>query len=163
MNRLRLTMCLILAFVGFCFEADSNRVYADSAFKTGYDRYYKKNAEPSTPAQKALSGKRTSCFTCHEKGRKGKDAKTYKIPYGTELSKLLNKSSEEGEEFDRKGFAKLLKAEFRANDDPNSPGESERKLQQALVALESLKAPNGKTYGENFAEGVAPNELKEAN
>ncbi len=134
----------------------------DAAFKTGYDRYYKKNAAPETPAQKGLSGKKTSCFTCHEKGKKGKDAKTYRIPFGKELSKLLHKGDKDGKEFDRKSFAKLLKAEFKVNKNPNKPGEVEKRLQQAFVALERLKAPNGNTYGEKFAEGIPPNELTEA-
>lgn len=157
----------LCVFASLCVESNSNCAYADAAFKTGYDRYYKKNAEPKTPAQKALSGKKTSCFTCHEKGRKGKDAKTYRIPFGNELFKLLHKvdkkkGDKESEKFDRKSFAKLLKAEFKVNKNPNKAGEAEKKLQQAFIALEKLKAPNGKTYGKNFAEGISPGELTEA-
>ena len=162
MNSLGSSVLPLCVFAILCVQANSNRAYGDAAFKTGYDRYYKKNAAPKTPSQKALSGKKTSCFTCHEKGKKGKDAKTYRIPFGKELSKLLHKGDKDGKKFDRKSFAKLLKAEFKVNKNPNKPGEVEKKLQQAFVALEKLKAPNGKTYGEKFAEGIPPNELTEA-
>jgi cytochrome c553 len=150
---------LVFSFVVVLDSPVSNHAYADAAFKSAYDRYYKKNEAPQTSAQKALHGKKTSCFTCHEKGRKGKDAKTYRNSYGKEVAKLLHKGEKEGAKFDRKSFAKLLKAEFRKNKNPNKPGEAEKRLQRAFVALEKVKAPNGKTYGENFARGIPPDEL----
>lgn len=159
MNYYRLRSTVLFLVASLFIGTGAQSLHGDAAFKMGYDRYYKKVESPVSPAQKGLKGKKTSCFTCHEKGRKGKDAKKFRNPYGEQFGKLLAKGAKKDEKFDRKEYAKLLKAGFKSSKDPKKPSEPEKRLQAIFKGLEKLEASNKKKYGENFAKGLTPDAL----
>ncbi len=114
---------------------------AISPFKKAFDEKYVKASEDETFQ---ATFRKAGCYTCHIKGKK-KDVLNH---YGWQLSQLIDGVAKDRIDAARKGGRDAKKAEET---------KLVKELEQAFKKAESIKTPDGKTYGELFkAHGLPP-------
>lgn len=112
----------------------SSTSLALSPFKKAFDEKYVKT---SGNADYQAAFKKTSCNTCHVKGKK----KDFVNAYGWELAELIEGSAKDRIDAAKKEGSDAKKA------------EEEKVLKELVAALkkvEAIKSPSGETYGELF-------------
>jgi hypothetical protein len=124
-----------LLVVVFVVSTTATTALAIPAFRSEFETYYKVK-EPETDAQKALAEKVAvaKCNVCHVDGEK----KEVHNPYGTELSKLLDK------------------ANFSLTRRKEEPEKVQAEIRAALDKVAGMKAPTDETYGERIGKGELP-------
>jgi len=118
----------------------SSTSLALSPFKKSFDEKYVKN---SGDAEFQTAFRKQGCYVCHVKGQK----KEFVNAYGHELAKLIEGNAKERLDAARKNGKAAQKAE-------------EEKILEELKAVftkvETVKSPDGVTYGEMFKSHKLP-------
>lgn len=129
----RVCLALLIGAVSLAFTAPASAL---PDFKKAFEAKYVK---PSGSEEFAAAFKKASCNTCHVKGEK----KDVRNAYGEELAKLI-----EGDAGSR------IK---EAGDNKDAVKEAVNKeAMEAMMKVESMKAPGGGTYGEMLKAGKIP-------